>query len=107
MDLGSALAYWVQADDGRGMRLLKRQPTDLPGMLTRDEVVAHYCRRAGIERPDWTFYEVFGLFRLAVIVQQIYHRYHAGQTTNEAFKRFWIAVRYLDLRCRRIIRQAG
>ncbi|EHN09062.1 putative acyl-coa dehydrogenase FADE36 [Patulibacter medicamentivorans] len=107
MDLGSALAYWVQADDGRGMRLLKRQPTDLPGMLTRDEVVAHYCRRAGIERPDWTFYEVFGLFRLAAILQQIYHRYHAGQTTNEAFKRFWLAVRYLDLRCRRIIRQAG
>ncbi|WP_320671200.1 phosphotransferase family protein [Patulibacter defluvii] len=107
MDLGSALAYWIEAGDGRGMRLLKRQPTDLPGMPTRDEVVDRYCQRAGIARPDWTFYEVFGLFRLAVIVQQIYARYHAGQTTNPAFRNFWIAVRYLDLRCRRIIRKAG
>jgi aminoglycoside phosphotransferase (APT) family kinase protein len=107
MDLGSALAYWVQAGDGRGMQLLRRQPTDLPGMPTRQEVVARYCERAGIAVPEWTFYEVFGLFRLAVIVQQIYARYVAGKTTNPQFKRFWIAVRYLDLRCRRIIRQAG
>ena len=107
MDLGSALAYWVQAGDGRGMQLLRRQPTDLPGMPTREEVVARYCERAGIAVPEWTFYEVFGLFRLAVIVQQIYARYVAGKTTNPQFKRFWIAVRYLDLRCRRIIRQAG
>jgi aminoglycoside phosphotransferase (APT) family kinase protein len=107
MDLGGALAYWVQEDDGRGMQLLKRQPTDLPGMLTRDAVVERYCARAGIDRPEWTFYEVFGLFRLAVIVQQIYRRYHLGQTTNPAFKRMWMAVLYLDLRCRRIIARAG
>lgn len=107
MDLGSALAYWVQADDGRGMHLLRRQPTHLPGMPTRDEVVERYCAQAGIERPDWTFYEVFGLFRLAVIVQQIYRRYHLGQTRNPAFRNMWIAVLYLDFRCRRIIRRSG
>jgi aminoglycoside phosphotransferase (APT) family kinase protein len=104
MDLGCALAYWVQADDGRGMQLLRRQPTHLPGMLTREEVVDRYCAGAGIARPDWTFYEVFGLFRLAAIAQQIYRRYHAGETRNPAFKHLWVGVRYLDLRCRRIIR---
>lgn len=106
MDLGSALAYWVQADDGRGMQLLKRQPTDLPGMLTREQVVTRYCERAGIDRPEWTFYEVYGLFRLAGIAQQIYRRYHLKQTRNPAFQNMWLAVRYLDWRCRRIIRQA-
>ena len=102
MDLGGALAYWVQADDDDMFRLSRRQPSDLPGMPTRAEVVARYAERTGVAVTDWTFYEVFGLFRLAVIAQQIYYRFHHGQTTNEAFKDFWFFVGYLDERCRRI-----
>ncbi len=102
MDLGGALAYWVQADDDEMMRVSKRQPTDLPGMPTRAEVVDHYRSRTGLAMENWDFYEVFGLFRLAGIAQQIYYRYHHGQTTNEMFKDFWFFVGYLDERCRRI-----
>lgn len=107
MDLGGALAYWVEAGDDRAMRWLRRQPTDAPGMLTRREVVDYYAERTGRSVDDWPFYEVFGLFRLAVIIQQIYHRYHLGQTTNPTFKHYWAAVRYLDYRARRVIRQSG
>lgn len=107
MDLGGSLAYWVQADDDRFMRAaLRRQPSDAPGMLTREKIVAHYCERTGLPSQDWTFYEVFGLFRLATIAQQIYQRYHLRQTRNRAFRHYWLAVRYLDRRCRRIIRRA-
>lgn len=102
MDLGGALAYWVQADDDDMMRLSKRQPTDLPGMPTRADVVDRYRERTGRTVQDWTFYEVFGVFRLAGIAQQIYLRYYRGQTTNPAFKDFWLFVSYLDERCRRI-----
>ncbi|GIF13405.1 phosphotransferase family protein [Actinoplanes teichomyceticus] len=105
MDLGGALAYWVQADDGPLMRAFRRQPTHTPGMLTRREVVDYYCARSGIGLTDrqWAFYEVFGLFRLAVIVQQIYYRYHHRQTRNPAFRHFWVASLMLEARCRRII----
>jgi aminoglycoside phosphotransferase (APT) family kinase protein len=108
MDLGGALAYWVQADDGPAFRAFRRQPTHLPGMLTRREVVAYYCDRTGLSLTDeeWAFYEVFGLFRLAVIVQQIYYRYFHKQTTNPAFRHFWLASLMLELRCRRLIRAA-
>jgi aminoglycoside phosphotransferase (APT) family kinase protein len=102
MDLGGALAYWVQADDDDMFRLSKRQPTDLPGMPTRADVVDRYRERTGLTVDHWAFYEVFGLFRLAGIAQQIYYRYHHGQTTNEAFKDFWFFVTYLDERCRRL-----
>ena len=107
MDLGGALAYWVQADDGRFMRSTRRQPTHLPGMLTRREVVAYYLERSGLRTSNWTFYEVFGLFRLAAIIQQIYYRYHHGQTHNPAFKRFWTLVHYFDWRCRSLLRANG
>jgi aminoglycoside phosphotransferase (APT) family kinase protein len=106
MDLGSSLAYWVQADDDRLFRLTRRQPTHLPGMLRREEVVAHYAGRTGLPVDNWVFYEVFGLFRLAVIAQQIYSRYHHRQTRNPAFRHYWVMVRYLEHRCRRLVRRA-
>jgi len=106
MDLGSALAYWVQADDDWAFRRFRLQPSDAPGMLTRDEIVAYYTERSGLKPENWPFYEVFGLFRLAVIAQQIYYRYHHKQTRNPRFKNFWLPVNLLERRCRKIIRQA-
>ncbi len=107
MDLGGALAYWVQADDDFFLRSLRRQPTHLPGMLTRREVVEYYAEKTGWRTDDWSFYEVFGLFRLAGIAQQIYHRYHRGESRNRAFRHFWLFVTYLGWRCRRIMRRAS
>ncbi len=102
MDLGAALAYWVQADDDEMMQAARRQPTDLPGMPTRAEVVAAYAERSGLAVDDWLFYEVFGLFRLAVILQQIWARYVHGETTNPAFAAFGVFVTYLESRCRSV-----
>ena len=74
-------------------------------MMTRDEVVAYYLGQTGLEIDNWTFYEVFGLFRLAGIVQQIYYRYYHKQTTNPAFKNFWIIVHVLHAKCLKLIAQ--
>lgn len=103
MDLGSALAYWVEAGDPWPIRATRRQPTHLPGMLTRREVVDYYLERTGLKTDNWVFYEVFGLFRIAGILQQIYYRYHHRQTRNPAFRHFWLLVSYMDWRCRRLI----
>jgi aminoglycoside phosphotransferase (APT) family kinase protein len=107
MDLGGALAYWVEEKDDFLMKAVRRQPSHLPGMLTRNQIVEYYCDKMGFDKSLWPFYEVFGLFRLAVIAQQIYYRYHHKQTDNPAFKNFWIIVNYLNLRCRRIIRRSN
>ncbi len=95
MDLGSALAYWVDRDDEPAFASLRRQPSHLTGMPTRDEFVKRYLELSGRECEDFTFYEVFGLFRLAVIIQQIWARFRAGQTTNPAFAGFGDAVNTL------------
>lgn len=108
MDLASSLGYWIQADDGPLMQAFRRQPTHLPGMMTREEVVAYYCRRTGarVTKRQWAWYQVFGLFRVAVIAQQVYQRYLKRQTTNRQFRLFGVAVILLELRCRRIIAAA-
>ena len=103
MDLGNSLAYWVEAGDDAVARATRRQPTHLPGMLTRRELAAAYFERSGLAPRDTTFYEVYGLFRLAAIAQQIYYRYHHRETRNPAFRHFWLVVHYLERRCRRLI----
>jgi aminoglycoside phosphotransferase (APT) family kinase protein len=95
MDLGSALAYWVDRDDEAAFASLRRQPSHLPGMPTRAEFVQRYLELSGRKCDDFTFYEVFGLFRLAVIIQQIWARFRLGQTTNPAFAGFGDAVNTL------------
>jgi aminoglycoside phosphotransferase (APT) family kinase protein len=104
MDLGGSLAYWVQADDDPMFHSLRRQPSHVPGMLTRREVVAYYGERSGWSVNNFDFYEVFGLFRLMVIIQQIYRRFVLGQTTNPQFADFGQAAAYLGQRCRRVIK---
>lgn len=100
MDLGSSLAYWITADDDPAFQALSRQPSHLPGMPTREEYVERYLARTGLPMDDWRFYEVFGLFRLAVILQQIWYRFRLGETTNPAFAQFGVGTAVLMERAR-------
>jgi len=82
---------------------LRRQPSHLEGMPTRKEFIATYLELSNRKCDDFTFYEVFGLFRLTVIIQQIWARYKAGQTTNPAFKGFGMGVNILINRAQGLI----
>ncbi|MFJ6518662.1 hypothetical protein ACIQJ4_10470 [Streptomyces filamentosus] len=67
-------------------RTMRRRPGHLPGMPTRAEIVERYCGRAGLSVENRPFYEVFGLFRLTVIAQQICSRHHHERTRAPAFR---------------------
>lgn len=107
MDLGNSLAYWVQADDDPVFQMMRRQPTNAPGMLTRDEVIAYYGEKTGWRVDNFDFYLVYGLFRLAGIAQQIWYRYYHQQTTNPAYAQFGPMVNYLEQRCLDLIRKSA
>lgn len=85
MDLGSTLGYWVQATDPAALQQAAFGPTAIPGSMTRQELVDRYQERTGVAVPDVIFYYSFGLFKLAVIVQQIYARFARGNTTDSRF----------------------
>ncbi len=88
MDLGNSLAYWIEAGDPAPVQLMRRQPSNAPGMLTRQQFVDYYAERAGIRIDNFDFYYCYGLFRLAGIVQQIYYRFFHGQTQDKRFAQF-------------------
>lgn len=103
MDLGSSLAYWIQDDDPVELKHLMVQPSNLPGMLTRREILDLYQRRTGLDTSGFNFYLVYGYWRLAVILQQIYFRYFHGQTQDARFRTFGKAVQQLGEHCQRLI----
>ena len=88
MDLGNTLAYWIEAGDPAPVQLMRRQPSNAPGMLTRREFVDYYAERSGLQIDNYDFYYTYGLFRLAGIVQQIYYRFYHGQTQDKRFAQF-------------------
>lgn len=106
MELGSSLAYWIEASDPPELRALRRQPSHLPGMFTRQEIIDYYSERTGLSAERFDFYRIFGLFRLAVIAQQIYYRFFHGQTRNPQFANFGQSVRILDACCRDLVNRS-
>ncbi|EIM78892.1 aminoglycoside phosphotransferase [Nitritalea halalkaliphila LW7] len=83
MDVGTTLAYWAEPDDAE---ILKQfNCSHLPGNLRRAEWVARYADAQGIREQDLSYYQVFGLFKVAVIAQQIYKRYTLGFSDDPRF----------------------
>ena len=85
MDLGTTLGYWVEAGDPPALQRSATGPTALPGNLTRRELVDRYAERTGRDVSGVLFHYGFGLFKIAVIVQQIYARYVRGHTRDARF----------------------
>ena len=104
MDLGGALAYWIDREDPQEMQAIRLVPTHLEGMMTRAEVVARYCSRMGFPEENMDFYYTFGLFRLAVIAQQIYYRFFHGQTRDQRFGMLIYAVHVLEKKAQQVMK---
>jgi aminoglycoside phosphotransferase (APT) family kinase protein len=91
-DLGLTLCYWSSTlVPGTSLEAV----TTGPGWWSRDEFVAHYASKTGRDLSALPWHEIFGVFKLAVILQQIYFRYWRGQTTDERFSKFDERVRVL------------
>ena len=100
MDLGTSMSYWMQADDAA----LFQQPifgiTMKPGMYRRADVAARYFERSGRSTDQLVFYYAYGLFKTAVVLQQIYYRYAKGLTQDPRFAPFIMVVRALAAQAR-------
>ena len=83
MDLGAALAYWCEKTDAPFTKQFNL--TWIDGCLTRQEVIDRYAQKTGRDLTDIPFYYVFGLFKNAVIMQQIYSRWKSGATNDPRF----------------------
>lgn len=85
IDLGILLCYWPEAADPPARREPISPVTIMPGWPSRAELVERYAATTGRDMSQIRYFEVFAIFKVAVVLQQIYHRYYLGQTTDERF----------------------
>ena len=105
MDLGSALGYWTELGDDAWFRVAPSQPSTAPGMLNRREIFDRYRDALGLD-VSWEafqFHLLYGFFRNAVIVQQIYYRWFHGESRDERFAGLAERVVREERRCRELV----
>lgn len=107
MELGTVLCTWTEANDPPVAQLSRQQPTTVPGMMTRAEVMDYYCTRMKLSVDKYDFYRVYGLFRMAGIIQQIYYRFHHGQTRDPRFGMMIHYTKFLADACREQMRNSN
>jgi aminoglycoside phosphotransferase (APT) family kinase protein len=95
IDVGTLLGYWPEASDPPERLAIAMQPTYLEGFPTRAEIIGRYVARSGRDLAAIGFFETFALFKLAVVLQQIYVRFVRGQTKDERFALMGESVRRL------------
>ncbi len=87
VDLGTLVAYWVDPV-GPTYPVLAGYGVPLAPVMSKREVADRYAASTGFDVHRLPFYEGLALFRVAVIIEQIYARYASGQTADDRFARF-------------------
>ena len=103
MDLGTTLGYWMDKNDLPELKLFQLSATTLEGNPTREGILEMYESKSGKTIPNPVFYYVFGLFKIAVIAQQIYFRYKKGYTKDRRFSLLNLAVISLSVMAKQAI----
>jgi aminoglycoside phosphotransferase (APT) family kinase protein len=107
MDLGILLSYWIEPGDNFVMRRYQWQPSHLPGMLGREELLDRYLSATARSAKDWAFYRIFGLFRYLLTLQELHHRHAVqGGEEKEFFRGIWVLTHYIHWKCRGLMRHA-
>ena len=103
-DLAVSLSYWIEPNDPDEMKVVMPTVTVTPGFMTRKELIDRYAEKSGRDLSEMHWYVVFGYFKLAGILQQIYARFENGQTKDDRFATFGARVRTLILHAENLSR---
>jgi aminoglycoside phosphotransferase (APT) family kinase protein len=107
-DLGVTLGYWVMHDDPELLRQgVTPTLTMTPGFISREAFIRRYAEKSGRDVSNIDYYLTFAYFKLAVVIQQIYCRWKAGQTQDPRFSDFDGRVRQLMLYAAERIQRSG
>jgi len=87
MDLGTSIAYWTMSNDHPLILNGLKSPTIFEGNPSRSKIVELYCKKTDTKIDDFVFYYVYGLFKIAVIVQQIFFRFKKGLSSDQKFSK--------------------
>jgi aminoglycoside phosphotransferase (APT) family kinase protein len=81
IDLGTLLNYWPDPSDGADSRG-SHVGMETMGLPTRAEVKKLYAERSGLDVSRAGWYEAFGQWKTATVVEQLHHRWVVGDSKD-------------------------
>jgi aminoglycoside phosphotransferase (APT) family kinase protein len=102
VDLGTLLNYLPDPEGDLSSERVAIGGLETMGLPSREEIVDRYSARTGTPIDAVHWYEAYGSWKTAVIMQQLYARYVRGETSDErmgtrADRMDGVAARALDL----------
>jgi len=82
-DLGLLLVYWTDPGDAPLRPISDMAPTTAEGFHRRDDVLAAYAKHSPLDVSHVRFYQAFGYWKLACIMQGVFARYSAGASAGD------------------------
>ena len=107
VDLGWLLALWDEPGDEPIRGVGEERVSALPGFPTRAELAERYASSTGLDLVDLGWYEVFALFKLALVLEAAYTRYATGRSDNPAHARLERMVPALMASAARLVASGG
>lgn len=104
VDIGALLAYWPEPGEERVPGIESVSVHSLPEFVSRRELLQLYARKSGRDVGAIAFYLVYGLFKTAVICQQLYHRWQSGRSADERLRLMGPVARHLMRQAERAAR---
>ncbi len=80
-DVGVLLCYWAEPGDATAS--LGLAPTTAAGFASRDQVLEAYASHSNLDLSHVAYYQAFGYWKLACILQGVFARYRAGATAGD------------------------
>ena len=102
-DLAWLMVWWAEPGEQIKEPLRLCMATGEGGFLSRDELRALYEQRTGRDTSRIGWYQVFGLWRLAILFEGSYKRHLSGTADDEWFAELETGVPYLIERARHLI----
>jgi len=87
-DLATLLSYWTEPTDPEAMFTLNQMPTGSLGSMRRAEARDLYAKLTGRDLTDFRFHRVLGMFKLAVVFEQLFAQYRRGTVTDPKYRPF-------------------
>lgn len=84
-DLGYLCALWVEADDPSLGPFEGAAITRKPGFASRDELLARYEEKTGMEVEDLRWYRILALWKATVFMEGNYARYLTGRADDDPY----------------------
>lgn len=107
IDVGWLRGFWCDEGDSRGFMAMGEAIPRSGGFISRDDIVQRWAEKSGKDVNEIAWFEAFGMWKIAIIMEASYTRFLSGNSDDPMFATLDIVVPALAEAAADALREAG